>query len=77
MKLPITFKYEVLHLSVCTLLHVIFSLNTSVTCAFLRLICHNIFLLPNCDVLQAECSLPSVKSAKDERENKEKRGGRR
>lgn len=62
--LPVAFKYDVLHLSICTLLYVSFSLNTSVTCASSHLVCHNIFLFSNCDLLQAECSLPSVKSEK-------------
>lgn len=74
--LPNTFKYGALHLSICTLLYVSFSLNTSVTCASPHLICHNIFLFSSCDVLQAECSLPSVKSGKDEKGDKEKRGQR-
>lgn len=65
--LPIAFKYDVLHLSICTLLYMSFSLNTGVTCASPHLICHNIFPFSTCDVLQAECSLPSVKSGKKKR----------
>lgn len=42
--LLLTFKYAVLHLSICTLLYVSFSLNTSITCAASHLVCHNIFL---------------------------------
>lgn len=74
MKWPlIAFEYDVLHLHIYTLLYISFSLNTGVTCASPHLICHNIFLLSACDVLQAECSLPSVKSRKEEKANKGKR----
>lgn len=41
--LPIVLKYDVLYLSICTLLYMSFSLNTGVTCASPHLICHNIF----------------------------------
>lgn len=49
-----------------------FSLNTSVTCASSHLICHNIFPFSSCDALQADCSLPSVKSGNVEKVNKRK-----
>lgn len=72
--LPIALRCDLLHLSICTLLYMSFSLNTGVTCASSHLICHNIFPFSACDVLQAECSLPSVKSGKAEKANKGKRG---
>lgn len=74
--LPIAFKYDVLHLCIATLLYMSFSLNTSVTCASPHLICHNIFLFSAHDVIEEGCSLPSVKSGKEEKENKGKRGQR-
>ena len=63
------YKHDVLHLSICTLLYMSFSLNTSVTCASPHLICHNIFPFFPYNVLQAQCSQPSVKSRKEEKRN--------
>lgn len=64
--LCITFKCDVPHLTVCTILYVSFCLNTSVTCASPHLICHNIFFLFS-DV---------VRSAIDAKGEKVKRGER-
>lgn len=62
--LPLTFKCAVLHLSICTLLYVSFSLNTSVTCAAPHLVCHNIFLFPTVIFYRQNAACPPSNQGK-------------